>query len=137
MGYATTLMFGTTRSRKKYRNKGKKGPEYSLLISPLQGDKEEIAKVSPQSVFQLLRQGFPQIPPLTTPPPTSPLSPPTSPVLPPPLVQFSMENTMKFPLFKGLGNEDPDQFCFVVRVVWESQGVTNDHIKKVTLVSAL
>ena len=44
---------------------------------------------------------------------------------------------MKFPLFKGLGNEDPDQFWFVVRVVWEAQGVTDDHIKKATLVSAL
>jgi len=48
-----------------------------------------------------------------------------------------MENTVKLPLFKGLGNEDPDQFWFVVRVVWEVQHVTDDHIKKATLVSSL
>ena len=34
MGYAATLMFGATRNRKTYRNKGKRGLEYSLLISP-------------------------------------------------------------------------------------------------------
>jgi len=48
-----------------------------------------------------------------------------------------MENTMKLPLFKGLGNEDSDQFWFILRDVWESQGVTDDHIKKATPVSAL
>jgi len=48
-----------------------------------------------------------------------------------------MASTMKFPMFKGLRNEDPDQFWFVVRVVWEAQGVTDDNINKVTLVSAL
>lgn len=47
-----------------------------------------------------------------------------------------MENTVKFPLFKGLGNEDPDQFWFVVRVVWEDQVITYDHIYKETLVSS-
>ena len=40
-------------------------------------------------------------------------------------------------MFKALGNEDLDQFWFIVRAVWEAQGVTDDHIKKVTLVSAL
>ena len=44
---------------------------------------------------------------------------------------------MKFPLFKGLGNEDPNQFWLVVKVVWEAQGVTDDVMKKETLVSAL
>ena len=40
-------------------------------------------------------------------------------------------------MFKGLGNEDLDQLWFVVRAVWEVQGVTDENIKKVTLVSAL
>jgi len=48
-----------------------------------------------------------------------------------------MASTIKFPVFKGLGNEDLDQFWFVVRAVWEVQGVMDDNIKKVTLVSAL
>jgi len=48
-----------------------------------------------------------------------------------------MASTIKFPVFKGLGNEDLDQFWFVVKVVWELQGVTDDNIKKATLVSAL
>ena len=55
----------------------------------------------------------------------------------PPPPQLNMANSMKLPLFKGLGNEDPDQFWFIVRVIWEAQGVTDDHIEKVTLVSAL
>jgi len=48
-----------------------------------------------------------------------------------------MANSVKFPLFKGLGNEDLDQFWFIVKVVWEAQGVTDDNMKKETLVSAL
>ena len=48
-----------------------------------------------------------------------------------------MENLVKLPLFKGLGNEDPDQFWFVMKVVWEAQGIMDDHMKKETLVSAL
>ena len=44
---------------------------------------------------------------------------------------------MKLPLFKGLGNEDLEEFWFIVRAIWEAQGVTDDHIKKATLVSAL
>ena len=44
---------------------------------------------------------------------------------------------VKLPVFKGLGNEDPDKFWFVVRAVWEVQGVIDDNIKKVTLVSTL
>jgi len=48
-----------------------------------------------------------------------------------------MLKIVKLPVFKGLGNENPDQFWFVVRVVWEAQDVTDDHIKKATLVSTL
>ena len=85
----------------------------------------------------MIRQGFLRIPPPPTPPPYSPPSPPTSLVPPPPPPRFSMANTVKLPLFKGLENEDKDQLWFVVRAIWEAQGVTNDHIKKATLVSAL
>ena len=130
-------MFGTTRSGKTYRNEGKGGLEYSPLISPPQGDEEDKAKVSLWSAIKLIWQGFSWIPPPPTPPLTSPPSHPTSPIPLPPSPQFSMENTVKLPLFKGLGNEDPDQFWFVVRVVWEVQHVTDDHIKKATLVSSL
>jgi len=48
-----------------------------------------------------------------------------------------MENLVKFPLFKGLGNEDSIQFWFIMKVVWEAQGITNDQKNKATLVSAL
>ena len=48
-----------------------------------------------------------------------------------------MENTVKLPVFKGFENEDPDQFWFITRAIWEVQGVTNDHIKNETLVGAL
>jgi len=34
-------------------------------------------------------------------------------------------------------NEDSDQFWFMVKAVWEAQGVMDENIKKETLVSAL
>jgi len=40
-------------------------------------------------------------------------------------------------MFKGVENEYLDQFWFVIRAIWEAQGVTDDNIKKATLVSAL
>ena len=48
-----------------------------------------------------------------------------------------MASMIKLPIFRGVGNEDPDQFWFVVRAVWEAHRVTDDNIKKATLVSAL
>jgi len=48
-----------------------------------------------------------------------------------------MASVIKLPVFRGVGNEDPDQFWFVVRAVWEAQGVTDDNVKKATLVSVL
>lgn len=37
----------------------------------------------------------------------------------------------------GVGNEDRDQFWFVVNTVWEVKGVIEDNIKKAMLLSAL
>lgn len=48
-----------------------------------------------------------------------------------------MASIIKFLVFKGVGNEDPDQFWFVVKAIWEAQGVIYDNVKKATLVSAL
>ena len=48
-----------------------------------------------------------------------------------------MASTIKFLVFKGLENEDLDQFWLVVRPVWEVQGVTDENINKATLISAL
>jgi len=48
-----------------------------------------------------------------------------------------MENSVKLSLFKGFGNEDPNQFWFIVKVAWEAQGITNDDVKKAALVNAL
>ena len=44
---------------------------------------------------------------------------------------------INLPVFKGEGSEEPEQFWFVVRAVREAHGVTEDNIKKATLVSAL
>jgi len=71
------------------------------------------------------------------PPPVSPSSPLYSPTPPLPPPQFIMASTIKFSVFKGVWNEDPAQFWAVVKAVWEAQGVTDDNIKKETLVSAL
>jgi len=48
-----------------------------------------------------------------------------------------MASVIKVPIFRGIGNEDPDQFWFVVTAVWEAQGVMDDNIKKATLMSTL
>lgn len=48
-----------------------------------------------------------------------------------------MASAIKLPVFKGVGNEDPDQFWFVIKVIWEVHGVIDYNIKKATLVSAL
>ena len=56
---------------------------------------------------------------------------------PTPNPQFSMASAVKLPVFRGVGNEGLDQFWFVVRAVWEAQGVTDDNIKKPKLVSTL
>jgi len=48
-----------------------------------------------------------------------------------------MASVINLPVFKGVENEDPDQFWFVIKVVWEAQGVTNENINKETFVNSL
>lgn len=94
-------------------------------------------KLSPRSAISLIRQQIPHLlPPPTLPPvlSSSPPSPPT-PSLPP--THFSMASAIKLLVFKGVGNEDLDQIWFVVKAVWEAHGVTDENIKKETLVSTL
>lgn len=122
---------------KTYRNEGSKGPKNSPLISSSERDEEELMKVSPRSVINLIRQRILHIPPLPTPPPVSLPSPPSSPVPPSPPLRDNMVSAIKLSVFKGVGNEDPDQFWFVIRVVWEAKGVTNDNINKKMLVNTL
>ena len=71
---------------------------------------------------------------------TAPSSPPPltpSPTPPPPPPLFNMANSIKLPIFKGVGKEDPDQFWFLAKAVEEAQGITNDQMKKAMSVSAL
>ena len=123
--------------RKIYRSGRSEELENNPLISPSWESKDELAKVSPRSVASLIRQQILQLPPPPTPPPASPPSPPSPPTPPPPTPQFSMVSAIKLPIFRGVGNEDLDQFWFVVRAVWEAQGVTDENIKKATLVNTL
>jgi len=144
MSYAITLMFGATRSGRTFRDEEIKGPEYSLLIEPPLSDDEGAAQASPLSIIQLIRQGFLRIP---TPPPSSPHPTTLPPSSPPPLTPsptplpppspFNMTNSVKLPVFKGVRNEDLDQFWFIAKVVWEAQGIADDQMKKATLVSGL
>ena len=105
------------------------------MISPWQESEEELAKVFPRSVVILIKQQIMHLPPPPTPPPVSASSPPSLPTPPLPLPEFNMASAIKLSMFRGVGNEDLDQFWFMVKVVWEAQGVTNDNIKKATLVS--
>lgn len=134
-GDANTLMSGTTWSGKVY--KGIEGLGNSPLISPPQASKEEHTWVSVRSAVSLIRQCIPQLSSPLMPPLMSPPSPPSSPTPPPPNHKFSMVSAIKLRVFRGVGNEDPYQFWFVVRTMWEVHGVTNENIKKATLVSVL
>ena len=107
-GYANKLMFGARQSGKICRNEGSIELETNPLISPPLGDGEELAKVSPRSAINLIRQRILHIPPPPTPPPVSLPSTPSSPVPPPPPPRINMASTIKFSVFKGVGNEDPD-----------------------------
>lgn len=49
MDYVVTLMFGDMQSRKPFRDGGKKGPEYSLLIGHPLSDGEGAPQTSPLS----------------------------------------------------------------------------------------
>ena len=40
---------------------------------------------------------------------------------------------MKFPTFKGVGDEDMDQFWFVDESVWTTQNVASDMVKRAQL----
>jgi len=55
----------------------------------------------------------------------------------PPPSKVGMASVLKLPVFKGVGNEEPGQFWFVVKAVWEAQGVTDENIKNASLVSAM
>jgi len=130
-------MFGATRSGRIYRNEGSEELETSPLISPPRESEEELTKVSPRSAISLIRHQILYIPPPPTPPLVSPSSTPSWPTPPPSPPQFNMASAIKLPVSKGVGNEDPDQFWFVVKAIWEAQGVMDDNINKAMLVSAL
>ena len=130
-------MFGAMQSGIIYRNEGSAELETSPLISPPRGDEEELTKVSPRSAINLIRHRILHMPPPPTPPPISPSSPPSLPTPPPPPPQFNMVSVIKSSVFKEERNEDSDQFWFVVKALWEAQGVMDDNINKEMLVSAL
>lgn len=115
----------------------KTGDAHSPLISLLQESEEELLGFSLRSESRFIKQCIPLIPPPSMPSPTSPTSQLSSPTPPPPTLRVGMASAFKLPLFRGVRNEEPDQFQFVVKVVWEAQGIMDDNIKKATLVSAL
>lgn len=128
-------MSGVTRSGRGYQ--GIEGLENNPLISLSQETEEELAGFSLRSTVRLIKQRIPLLPSPSTPSPTLPTSTPYSPTPPPPPPRVGMASVIKLLIFRGVGNEEPDQFWFVVKAVWESQGVTDDNIKKATLVSML
>jgi len=87
-----------------------------MLVAFDNKEESSIPKI-PRGVPQSVDQGtkgipHPSTPPLPSPPPHTPTPPP-----PPPPPLFSMVNTMKMSISRGLGTEDPDQFWFVADVV--------------------
>lgn len=48
-----------------------------------------------------------------------------------------MSDTMNFPIFKGLGNDDLNRFWFIAKAIWTTQNIIDDHMNKTQLVTAL
>ena len=48
----------------------------------------------------------------------------------PPPLEGDMAAHMKLPTFKGVGDEDMDQFWFVAGSVWTAQNITSDAVKR-------
>jgi len=48
-----------------------------------------------------------------------------------------MASVVKLLIFKGVGNEEPGRFWFVIKSLWDAQGIIDDNFKKATLVCAL
>ena len=51
----------------------------------------------------------------------------------PPPLEDDMDAHMKLPTFKGVGDEDMDQFWFVAGSIWTAQNVASDVVKRVLL----
>jgi len=133
------LKSGVTWSRRGYH--GTRWIENSPLASISRESEEELARFSPRSAIWLIREHFPLILPLSTQPPTSPISNPSTPTPTPPPTppppKVGMMSAIKLPIFKGVGVEEPGRFWFVIRSVWDTQGIVDENIKKATLGSAL
>lgn len=114
------------------------GVENNFLISISQKNEEELARFSLGSAVKLIKECFPLIPPPSTPLPASPTSNPSALTqTPPPPPKVRMASAVQLPIFKGVGNEEPSWFWFVIKFVWDTQGITDENIKKDTLDSAL
>ena len=125
-------LMGATRSGKAFRRDLYPGDEYSPLLGASNSDKESIVVRTLLGALHVVRQSIARIPNPSTPPP-----PPPSPPPPPPPPSFNIVNVMKVLMFNGLGIEDPEQFWFIIDIVWKAQQITDDNMKKAQLVMAL
>ena len=80
-----------------------------------------------RSVYSLVREAVAQNPPGT--PLLNQHRGKNSPA-PPPSPEDHMVAHMKFLTFKGVGDEDMDQFWFVKESIWTTQNVASDAVKR-------
>ena len=80
-----------------------------------------------RSAYNLLQEPTARDPPATQPP--RPHKGKNSPIPPPPL-NSDMAAHLKLPTFKGVGDEDMDQFWLVVVTFWTAQNVASDMVKR-------
>ena len=83
-----------------------------------------------RSTYNLLQELAVQDPPVTSPP--RPRKGKNSPI-PQPSLDSHVVAHLKLPTFKGVGDEDMDQFWFVADSVWTAHNVASDTIKRVQL----
>jgi len=113
-------MSRVTWSGRGYR--GMEEVENNPLVSISWESKEELAKFSLRSAVQLITERFPLISPPSMPPPASPASNPSTPTStpPPPPPKVRIVSAVQLPIFKGVGNEEPDPFWFVIKSIWDA-----------------
>ena len=82
-----------------------------------------------RSIYSPVREAVLQSPPAT--PLSNQRRGKNSPTPPPP--EGDVATHMKFPTFKGVGDEDMDQFWFVAESVWTMHNVASDAAKRAQL----
>ena len=121
----------------------------SSPVNPEESDSEENPSVGNPPVTPQRRSVTPEIPSQSDsqPSPSIPatgqsasVNPPPSTSCPPPnpprTAMAYLADDIKFPIFKGTGSEDPEQFWFLCEAVWTAKEITDVDVRSAQLITS-